>query len=326
MLRITNMRGVNLNVFDFDYDLTWAGFFMNGHEKIYGRYGGRTASSPDAYSTLGGLKHALRAALDAHRAEPKETSNRESLPIRTVEEYPAAKRFEPKACIHCHQVYDFRREALKAAGKWELDAVWVYPMPENLGLTLDRERGDRVQSIKESSRAARAGLRSGDVLKHVNGQRVASFADVQYALHRAEENGKLRFVVQRGEKEISADVSLSPGWRVTDIGWRASMWGLEPSPYVHGRDLSPREKKELGLPEKGMAFRQGDYVPGPAKRAGIKQDDIIFGVDDMKLELTMLQFNVYVRLNYKVGDRITFNVLRDGKRHDIPMTLTRGQE
>ena len=54
---------VDLNVFDFDYDLTWAAFFMNGHENIYGRYGGRDASSADGYLTLAGLKHALREAL-----------------------------------------------------------------------------------------------------------------------------------------------------------------------------------------------------------------------------------------------------------------------
>jgi hypothetical protein len=315
------MRGVNLNVFDFDYDLTWAAFFLNGHEKIYGRYGGRTASSPDAYLTLSGLKNALRRALDTHRREPKEKRSREPLPVRTVEEYPAARKFEPGACIHCHQVYDFRRDALKADRKWQLDEVWVYPMPENIGMTLDRERGDRIESINEKSSAASVGLRAGDVLKQVNGQRVASFADVQYALHRADENGKIRFILQRGEQEISAEISPQSGWRVTDIGWRASMWGLEPSPYVHGRDLSAREKAALNLPEKGMAFRQADYVPGPAKRAGIKADDIIFGVDGKRLELTMLQFNVYVRLNYKVGNRITFNVLRDGKRLDVPMTL-----
>jgi hypothetical protein len=326
LLRITNMRGVNLNVFDFDYDLTWAGFFLNGHEKIYGRYGGRTAASADAYLTLGGLKHAMRAALEAHRAEPKEKPSREPQAARTVDEYPAAKRFDAGACIHCHQVYDFRRDALKAAGKWQLDEVWVYPMPENLGLTLDRERGDRVQSVKEGTHAASAGLRAGDVLKRVNGRGVASFADVQYALHGTEEIGKVSFIWQRGDQKMSADIAPPAGWRVTDICWRASMWALEPSPYVHGRDLSPREKVELGLLEKGLAFRQADYVPGPAKRAGIKQDDIIVGVDGKQLELTMLQFNVYVRINFKVGDRITFNVLRDGKRVDVPMTLTKSQE
>src|SRR5438093_11556995 len=104
------MRGVDLNVFDFDYDLTWAAFFMNGHEKVYGRFGGRNASSADGYLTLAGLKHALREALESHRRESQRTAAPEGPQPRTVEQFAAAKRVKPDTCIHCHQVYDFRRD------------------------------------------------------------------------------------------------------------------------------------------------------------------------------------------------------------------------
>jgi hypothetical protein len=39
------------------------------------------------------------------------------------------------------------------------------------------------------------------------------------------------------------------------------------------------------------------------------------------LSMTGRQFGAYVRLNYKVGDRVVYNVLRDGKRVDVPLTL-----
>ena len=104
------------------------------------------------------------------------------------------------------------------------------------------------------------------------------------------------------------------------------MWGLEPPACVYGEDLTPEAKKALGLPEKSMAFRQGDFVPGPAKRAGIQAKDVILGIDGKNLEMTMLQFNAYVRLSFKIGDRITFNVLRDGKRLDVPMTLPKAEQ
>ena len=77
----------------------------------------------------------------------------------------------------------------------------------------------------------------------------------------------------------------------------------------------------LGLSEKRMAFRQGNYVPPIPKRAGILAKDIFIGVDGKKLEMKMLQFNVYMRTNYNVGDKVTFNIIRNGKRLDIPMTL-----
>jgi hypothetical protein len=317
------MRGVNLDLFAFDYDLTWAGFFLNADEKIYGRFGGRDGEAADKYLTLPALKHAMRAALEAHQKAIKDTPAPEAKPGRTVEKYAAAKRLKADACIHCHQVYDFRRADLKAAKKWTLDEVWVYPLPENVGLTLDPQRGDRVKEVREKSAAAKAGLCAGDTLRALNGVPVASFADAQHALHLAPASGRVAVSWERDGKESDGELELSAGWRKTDIAWRTSMWGLEPAAYVHGKDLSAEEKKRLGLSEKALAFRQGDFVPPPSRAAGIRAGDVIVGVDDRSLEMTMRQFNAYVRLTYQVGDKLTYNILRDGKRVDIPLTLPR---
>src|SRR5262249_37735998 len=230
------MRGVNLDVFAFDHDLTWAAFFLNAAGKVYGRFGGRDAESPDKYLTLAGLKHAMRAALAAHKKGPPPKPAAEKA-ARTVEQYEAAKRLKPNACIHCHQVYDFRREELKAGKKWSLDEVWVYPLPENVGLTVDPDRGDRVKSIVEKSPADRAGLRAGDTLRTVNGVPVASFADVQYGLHLAPASGKVAVAWERDGREQRGELGLAAGWRKTDISWRESMWGLRPPACVHGKDL-----------------------------------------------------------------------------------------
>jgi hypothetical protein len=321
LLRITNVRGADLNVFDFDFDLTWAAFFMNGHEHIYGRFGGREPKSPDSYLTLAGLKHAMRAALTAYQREPALKPKPIASTRRSVEQYSGAKRLKADACIHCHQVYDFRREEKQAAGTWRLDDIWGYPLPATLGIVLDTEEGNRVKSVNTGSRAERAGLRVADKLFVVNGQPTASFADVQYGLHLARNLTSLRVEWRRGDESKSASIDLPLDWRQTDISWRASMWGLGPDPHLYGPDLSAREKRDLGLPEDGMAFRQGDFVPGPAKVGGIKAGDVIFGIEGKTRNLTMLQFNAFIRLNYKTGDRITFNILRDGKRLEIPLTL-----
>jgi serine protease Do len=323
LARVVNMRGVNLNHLDFDYDLTWAAFFLNPQGKVLGRFGGRDPESPDKYLTLPGLKHSLRAALDAHRRDPRAKPPAAVKEVRTVEGYPAARKMKANACIHCHQVYDFRREQLRDEGKWTTEEIWVYPPPDNLGLAVEPDRGNRVRSVADGSPAAKAGLRAGDVLRGVNGRPVASFADVQHALHLAAPKGKLAVAWERGGKEHAAALDLPEGWRKSDISWRTSMWGLEPAASVHGPDLSAGEKKELGLGPKRLAFRQGDFVPPAAARAGVRKGDVILGIDGKELEMTMLQFNTWVRLNYKVGDRITFNVLRGGKRLDLPMTLPR---
>jgi S1-C subfamily serine protease len=96
---------------------------------------------------------------------------------------------------------------------------------------------------------------------------------------------------------------------------------LEPSPWVHGDDLTTDEKKALGLSEKRLALRQGNFVTPPARQAGIKQNDVIIGVDGKELEMTGRQFSVYIKVNYKVGDKVTYNLLRDGRRLDVELTL-----
>ncbi len=315
------MRGVNLDVFRFDYDLTWAGFFLSADEMIYGRFGGRGSGAADEYLTLSGLKHAMRAALAAHRKAPKAKLPAEEKPARTVEQYAAAKEMRAGTCIHCHQAYDFRREDLKAAKKWSLEEVWVYPLPQNVGLTLDPDQGDRVKSVLAKSAAERAGLRGGDTFKTLNGVPVASFADAQHALHLAPTSGKVAMTWERDGKERRGELDLADGWRKTDISWRASMWGLEPPSQVSGRDLSAESKKRLGLSEKALALRQGEFRTPAAKAAGLLPGDVIVGVDGKALEMTREQFNAYVRVTYKVGDKVTYNVLRDGKRADVALTL-----
>ena len=42
-VRLTQITGYDLRLFDFDQDLTWAAFFMNADGYVYGRFGGRDA-------------------------------------------------------------------------------------------------------------------------------------------------------------------------------------------------------------------------------------------------------------------------------------------
>ena len=338
------MRGVNLDVFDFDYDLTWAGFFLNADEQIYGRYGGRDAVSADNRTSLAGLRDAMAKALSAHReATPARSASEGSrhepslalrvgigrkeledvAPVRSADRYPAARRRPANSCIHCHHVYDFRREALQAQGKWSQDQLWVYPLPENVGIALDVDEGDRVKTVAPGSPADRAGLRAGDRLRRVNGISVASLTDVQYGLHRAGAFGEVPVSWVRDGVAKTGRMSVAEGWKKTDISWRWSIRGLEPTPWVDGEDLPTEEKRRLGLSEKGLAFYQSSFVSAIARQGGIRAGDVIVGIDGKRLEMTERQFAVYLKLNYNVGDRVTYNVLRAGKRLDVPLTLSR---
>ena len=313
------MRGVNLNVFDFDYDLEWAALFMNAGEKIYGRYGSRDADSASGRLSLAGFRYAMERALTAHRRETPQPEPR--TPQRTVEQFAAARRVKDNACIHCHQVLDFEHERLSQLGQWRREDLWLYPLPENVGLTLDIDQGNRILRVDADSAAAACGLRAGDVLRQVNHQPVASIADVQYALQRAPAKGQIELAWERDGKAHATPLMLRDGWRVSDISWRASVRKIGPSPPVYGEDLTPAEKKTLGLSAKDLAFRQGPFVSKAARQAGIQQNDIIVGIDDKDLQMTASQFAVYVRLNYQAGERVKFDVLRGGRRLGITLKL-----
>src|SRR5438270_1770324 len=126
-----------------------------------------------------------------------------------AEEYPAAKRLRRGECIHCHQVNEFRRDALKTAGQWRREDLWAYPLPENVGLTLEVDRGDRLRSVVPGSPAGRAGLRAGDTLRRLNGLPVASFADAQYALHRAPAKGRIPISWERDGKTQTGELEVA---------------------------------------------------------------------------------------------------------------------
>lgn len=321
LVRIVNMRGQNLNLFDFDFDLTWAAFFMNDLGHIYGRYGGRDEGPADKGLSIDGLNYAMQRALDAHRQNPRAQPALPAPEVRTVEQYPAAKRMKADACIHCHQVYDFSRQAALDAGNLKKDDVWVYPPPKNVGVELDIKQGDRIAKIVAGSPAARAGLRAGDTLTTVNNLPVASYADVQYALHRAPPQGRVQVAWMRDGKSMEGTLELASGWRQTDIVWRESMWSFPPAPGVSGRNLTSEERRKNGLDEKQLAFRQMDYVGTNPGRAGFRPNDIVLGINGKRLEMTPREFQIHLRLNFNVGDRVVFNVIREGKRLEFPMIL-----
>jgi hypothetical protein len=311
------IAGTDLRRFEFDYDLTWYVFFLNADETIYGRYGGRDASDPEARISLKGLRHAMGRALETHKAPPAPPPLAGK--TQRPEDYAAATRH--RGCIHCHNVNEFRRADLKAEGKWDRTSVWVYPLPENVGVTLDVDDGDLVKSVAPNTAADKIGLKPGDRLAKLNGYRVASFADAQYALHKAPAAGTIPVSWTRRGRELSGTLEVADGWRKTNLTWRPSMLDILPSAPFSGGELTEAEKKSLGLDAKRAAIRQDPEVHAALKAAGVKGGDVLIGYDGKVIEGDVGRLFGYVRRNYLVGDEITINLIRDGKRVDLKFLL-----
>lgn len=316
-VRLFKIAGADLRLFEFDYDLTWCVFFLNADETVYGRYGGRDATSAEDRISLKGLRHAMSRALEAHRRPPPPKPLAGS-PIR-VEQFRAAANY--KGCIHCHNVNEFHRADLQALGQWNRQDVWAYPLPENIGVTLDVDVGDLVKEVRPNSPADRVGLKPGDTLRRLNGYSIASFADASYALHKAREGNTIPVTWLHRGTERTGTLSLADGWRKTNVTWRPSMLDLLPSASFSGDDLDGEEKKRLGLAPGRAAFRQGEKVHPTLTAAGLKAGDVVIGFNGVAVDGDMSDLLGHLRRNFLVGDVVTIDLVRGGARIGVNLTL-----
>ncbi len=317
-VRLVRIDEVDLNLFQFDLDLTFMVFFLNADQKIYGRYGGRVAKNAEERQSLEGLRFTMKSILQEHKKQNSRFANRvlaKPLYTRQIVTRPGG------GCIHCHQAKEMLYNKLYQDGKWNRNLAFRYPPPDNLGLKLDVEKSNVIEKVIAESPAARVGLESGDVVTTLNSFPIHSFGDAQFALDKAPETGTIKITWLRNRKPFAGEIQLAKGWRRTDISWRRSVYHLIPSLHVFGNDLSAEEKKELGLSPKQTAFRQDQQLHSHARKAGIQVGDVILGINHQKWEMEMLPFLRHVRRKFLIGERVIINVLREGKRLDIPMEL-----
>lgn len=317
-VRLAEVDSSDLNLFKFDYDLTMMVFFLTPDEQILGRYGGRDASGPDSRQSLPGLRYSMQAALRSFK-QVKRPADESREPPRFVRDFRAARG--RNRCTHCHEVKELAYNELRREGKWDRDLLWRYPLPDNLGFILEVDRGDVVERVEPDSPAAKSGLEKGDVLETLAGQPVNSLGDAQFILDHVPKNGEIEVSWRRGGELIARKLELQEGWRRSDISWRPSMIHMVPSARLYGRDLNADERKAHGLSEKQLAFWQKRPIHKQARAAGVVENDIILGFDGKQLELDAYDFLRYVRQIYVVGDRVTINLIRGGKRLNLPMEL-----
>lgn len=335
-VRIVRMNDADLDLFQFDYDLTWSAFFMNPDGAIYGRYGTRAAQDGMTHMSLASLKKAMRQALELHKDYPNNRQlfegKRGSTPrFKSVREIaPLKKQLASKGhgdsaqqdegCIHCHMVYEGIHDVEYSEGTFKQEMIWVYPMPENIGLVMDVDEGTKVKYILPNSFAEKSGLEGGDVIHKLNGQIILSQADIQWVLHWLPTPGTIEVHYFRDKKLYYTTLTVEGNWRKRDISWRGSMWGLHPKLGLWAPELSIDEKKTLGLASDRLALRV-QYPSESIKKAGLKVNDIIVSFDSSDKNQTSLQLNVNVRLNYKPGSQVPVAVLRDGKRVELTIPL-----
>ena len=267
-VRIVQGNGMDLSLFQFDYDLTFAAFFMNSDKTIYGRFGTRAEYKNAAKDiSIEGFKQALEAAVALHDGYPE---NKAVLagktgpePIKkTPEAFPALLRYSAtldfdsrinQQCIHCHQIGEAQREIHWYDRKPIPDEVlYPFPMPNVLGLHFSPKHRAKISKIESGSAAEKDGFRRADEILTLDGQPIISVADVQWVLHRSQENTRVPATVDRHGEEVNLMLTLNSGWRKgTDISWRTTTGELRLVSLgrIVLKDLSDTERQRNGIGE-----------------------------------------------------------------------------
>jgi len=335
-VRQVEMKGVDLSQFQFDHDLNWAGMFINADGTVYARYGTQSSEGSDAYNSIDGLMTTMQRVLELHanypanrdelkdkRGKPRAISDALQLPgLRNPEKY--ARQTERSNCIHCHNIHDAEHQHALNTGVYSPEMLWKYPLPDVIGLKIDRKSGVVVNEVVAGSAAARTSIQPGEVILRMNGQRITSIADMQWVLHNLPNTStQVEVETHLAGKQT---IRLAAGWKKSDFSWRGSMWNAPPRFEAWAPVVSAETKSRLGLPEEDTALevRWINRDGAGGRRAyddGLREKDIIVALAGQPLRMNTRQFNAHVKLNYKVGDDLPLTVLRDGKRQELRLRL-----
>lgn len=343
-VRIVQANGLDLDLFQFDYDQSFHALLMNADQTIYGRFGTRSEHHDEFQDmTMEGFALALEGALALHadfpdnrsllaakRGQPREIKTPEAYPSLT--EYGAELDYEGdlvRSCLHCHQVRDAERRMLREAGQPLPDSVlYPYPLPTTVGLHMDPRGRATVSSVDADSPAAAAGLQEGDELLGLGGQPLLSIADIQWVLHNAGDEASLLAVVRRGLIEMSLTLELASGWRRrSDISWRPTTWDLRRmgTGGLVLKDLTDDERRERELPLDAMALlvtHVGQYNEhAAAKNAGFQEGDVLVAADDRADRLRETDFLAFALTEHQPGDRVRCVVLRGERRMALELPM-----
>jgi len=155
-----SMNGVNINLFQFEYDLTWMSFFMDSRDRTYARYGGREDEDAESHLNAESLVRLMEQVLKLHEDGKVQKPGRyepAAATVRTPEDIPTMKAMMARRkvkCIHCHDVKVAQLRHLQSQDKFSRDAIYTYPTPSSIGIRVDAKTQSRSGAKPDQPQAA----------------------------------------------------------------------------------------------------------------------------------------------------------------------------
>lgn len=340
-VRLVRAETLDLSLFKFDPDLSFAVFFLGPDKTVYGRYGTRSDYyEAEREMSLEGLKAAMETALDWHQqsAETKSlfVAKRGPEPkYKTLADFPSARVGRggrgggPEGfarggrCTHCHDLRIAEQSAYRLAGEpMPENVLFSWPLPDAAGLRLDPKQKATVEKVWEDSPAERAGFQPGDEIVQLEGQPILSIADVQWVLHNAGIEDNLTAEVRRDGKQIEVGMHLEKDWRrYVDISWRTTTGVLRRNLLggVEYREVPAEERKQLGIADHAVALKA---ARGVSRDVGvIRRGDIIVAVNGKSDYMSEGDLIAFFAQETKRGDEVAMTVIREGERIEVKVPV-----
>ncbi|HEX8665394.1 MAG TPA: Do family serine endopeptidase [Beijerinckiaceae bacterium] len=143
-------------------------------------------------------------------------------------------------------------------------------LAEGLGLTADK--GALVSGAQDGTPAAKAGLKSGDVIVAVNGEKVADARELTRRIGAMKPGAKAEITYLRDGKERTAVIELAPQPGEKQASIAPSRGGTDDGLPKLGLELAPARDGEEGVVVAGVD------PDGPAAQKGIKDGDVILEI------------------------------------------------
>jgi hypothetical protein len=344
-VRLTDAAAIDLGIFPVegfaDLDLSWWGWVLSPAGRVYGVFGGRDDVSDTTRISARALIASLRRTL-AHHYDPRRAQWDIDGPapdlgggMKSPRQLPGYEGWLSQAhvsvrkqsCIHCHQVNDILRQPAVAAKTFDKRRDFdVWPLPENVGLALDRDHGLLVTNVVSGSPADRAGLKAGDVLGAAGGRRCFSQTDFRGALHRGPRGaGEIEVWWTRGAVAMSGKLAVAEGWRKTILNWRMSV-----SQGIVGGDPGffplaiKSQRQQLKIPADKMAIEpyMGSNTNSHAYQAGLRGRDIVTAVNGESPNVAGREFLVWFIQRFDPGDQVKLSVMdKRGEQREVTYQL-----
>jgi serine protease Do len=183
------------------------------------------------------------------------------------------------------------------------NAMSLFSEDENramLGVTTEgNDKGAEIESVTKESAAEKAGLKKGDIITKIGDRKIESTDDVTEAVRAHKPGDKVTITYVRDGKTQTANAELMK-WKGVRMETMSGPMNFAPMPDLNQRfkEIMPMEGYAYGVgrPRLGLSIQDTEDGVGvkvldvddesAAAKAGIKEGDILIGVDDTDIKGT----------------------------------------